>query len=93
LEEVPREDGKLKIEGSAMVAYASSKEEVLETLKRDIYADSGVWDFSKVSIGNVLRKTGLELTGYRFRYTLLSAPSGCQLMRLNSRVLGIVVNY
>jgi hypothetical protein len=38
----------LKIEGSAMVAYASSKEEVLERLKEDIYAKSGVWDFSKV---------------------------------------------
>jgi len=49
LEDVPKEDGKLKIEGSAMVAYASSKEEVLETLKKDIYAESGVWDFSKVS--------------------------------------------
>lgn len=32
-----------------MVAYASSKEEVLEKLKKDIYAESGVWDFSKVS--------------------------------------------
>jgi len=50
LEDVPKEDGKLKIEGSAMVAYASSKEEVLETLKKDIYANSGIWDFSKVSI-------------------------------------------
>jgi len=50
LEDVPKEDGKLKIEGSAMVAYASSKEEVLEALKKDIYAESGVWDFSKVQI-------------------------------------------
>jgi hypothetical protein len=35
--------------GSAMVALASSKEEVLEILKNDIYAKSEVWDFSKVS--------------------------------------------
>jgi hypothetical protein len=32
-----------------MVALASSKEEVLEKLKSDIYAKSEVWDFSKVS--------------------------------------------
>ncbi|KAG9245051.1 hypothetical protein BJ878DRAFT_420053 [Calycina marina] len=50
LEDVPGEDGKLKIEGSAMVAYAASMEEVLEQLKKDVYAESGVWDFSKVQI-------------------------------------------
>lgn len=33
-----------------MVAVASSKEEVLEVLKRDIYAENGVWDFSKVCV-------------------------------------------
>jgi hypothetical protein len=31
-----------------MVALASSKEEVLEQLKADIYAKNEVWDFSKV---------------------------------------------
>lgn len=46
---MPAEGASLKIEGSALVAYASSKEEILETLKRDVYADNGVWDFSKVS--------------------------------------------
>lgn len=45
---MPGSDGKLKIEGSAMVAVASSKEEVVEKLKADIYAESGIWDFSKV---------------------------------------------
>jgi len=50
LKDVPKEGGKLLIEGSAMVAYASSKEEVLEQLKKDVYAESGVWDFSKVQI-------------------------------------------
>ena len=48
LNEVPKEGDGLKIQGSAMVALASSKEEVLETLKKDIYAESNVWDFSKV---------------------------------------------
>lgn len=33
-----------------MVALASSKEEVIEYLKNDIYAKSEVWDFSKVSL-------------------------------------------
>jgi len=34
-----------------MVALASSKEEVLETLKKDIYTENEVWDFSKVGAG------------------------------------------
>jgi len=50
LEEVPAEGAPLKIEGSCMVALASSKDEVLEMLKKDIYATSGVWDFSKIQI-------------------------------------------
>ena len=49
LEEIPKEGEGLKFQGSAMVALASSKEEVLEKLKSDIYAKSEVWDFSKVS--------------------------------------------
>ena len=36
------------MEGSALVAVASSKEEIIERLKKDIYAESGVWDLSKV---------------------------------------------
>ncbi|KAH6722361.1 hypothetical protein BKA61DRAFT_667105 [Leptodontidium sp. MPI-SDFR-AT-0119] len=50
LEEVPKEGDGLKIDGSAMVALASSKEEVIEQLKADIYAKNEVWDFSKIQI-------------------------------------------
>jgi len=49
LDEVPAEGDALKIQGSAMVALASSKEEVLELLKKDVYAQNEVWDFSKAS--------------------------------------------
>lgn len=49
LDEVPDEGASLKIQGSAMVALASSKEEVIEQLKNDIYAKSDVWDLSKAS--------------------------------------------
>ena len=35
-----------------MVARASSKEEVLEILKNDIYSKSEVWDLEKVSFGH-----------------------------------------
>ncbi|PBP21733.1 YCII-related domain protein [Diplocarpon rosae] len=49
LEEVPKDGDGLKIQGSAMVALASSKEEVIEQLKADTYARNEVWDFSKVS--------------------------------------------
>ncbi|CAL3967453.1 unnamed protein product [Diplocarpon coronariae] len=50
LEEVPREGDGLKIQGSAMIALASSKEEVIEQLKADTYARNEVWDFSKIQI-------------------------------------------
>jgi hypothetical protein len=49
LEEVPKEGDALKFQGSAMVALAGSKEEVLEVLRNDIYAKNEVWDLSKVS--------------------------------------------
>ena len=45
----------MKFAGSAMVAVASSKEEVLEFLKNDIYAKNEVWDFSKVSYSRTLK--------------------------------------
>ncbi len=48
MEEVPKEGDALKIQGSAMVALASSKEEVIDQLKADIYAKNEVWDFEKV---------------------------------------------
>lgn len=49
LDEVPKEGADLKFAGSAMIALASSKEEVIEILKKDIYAENDVWDFSKAS--------------------------------------------
>jgi hypothetical protein len=49
LDDVPKEGEQLKFRGSAMVASASSREEVLEILKNDIYTKSGVWDLEKVS--------------------------------------------
>ncbi|PMD55575.1 uncharacterized protein K444DRAFT_617258 [Hyaloscypha bicolor E] len=50
LEEVPKEGEQMKMLGSAMVASASSKEELLEILKNDIYAKSEVWDFDKIQV-------------------------------------------
>lgn len=50
LDEVPKEGEGLKISGSSVVAWASSKEEVMEILKGDIYATEGVWDLEKVSV-------------------------------------------
>jgi uncharacterized protein len=49
--EVPKEgQNPPPIIGSAMLAYAESKEAVLEKLKQDIYTKSGVWDWDKVQI-------------------------------------------
>lgn len=47
----PKIEGQpLDINGSAMLAFAATAEEVLEKLKGDIYAKNNVWDFSKVQI-------------------------------------------
>ena len=44
-------DGEIpKINGSVMMAWAESKDEVLAALKEDIYSTSGVWDWEKVTI-------------------------------------------
>ena len=48
LSDVPKEGEPLKIIGSAMVALAATKEEVVERLKADVYNANGVWDLSKV---------------------------------------------
>ena len=48
LEEVPKEGEPLKIIGSIVVTWATSREEVIEKLKKDIYAKNEVWDFEKV---------------------------------------------
>ncbi|KAI0405986.1 hypothetical protein F4802DRAFT_127562 [Xylaria palmicola] len=41
---------KFSFYGSTLVCVGSSRDEVLELLKRDIYATSGVWDLEKVQI-------------------------------------------
>jgi hypothetical protein len=50
LEEPPKEGEGLKIFGSAMMAHAASKEEVLEVIKQDIYYKSNVWNLDKVRL-------------------------------------------
>tara|TARA_R110002060_G_scaffold24850_8_gene33827 strand:- start:434 stop:697 length:264 start_codon:yes stop_codon:yes gene_type:complete len=75
LEEVPKEGDGLKIQGSAMVALASSKEEVIEKLKADIYAKNEVWDFTKVFLSYYCdRKRDID-SHCRFRFTLSSVLS------------------
>ena len=48
--DLPKEGETPPIIGSAMLAHAESKEEVLEKLKNDIYTESDVWDWNKVQI-------------------------------------------
>jgi uncharacterized protein len=50
LEEVPKEGEGLKIMGSAMMAHAATKEEVLEAIKQDIYFKTNVWNLDKVRL-------------------------------------------
>ena len=33
-----------------MIARASSKEEVIEELKKDVYTTAGIWDWEKVCV-------------------------------------------
>ncbi|KAF2223398.1 hypothetical protein BDZ85DRAFT_197139 [Elsinoe ampelina] len=46
----PPSDGKLDIYGSCMLGIAETKEEILNRLKQDVYAKSGVWDIENVQI-------------------------------------------
>ncbi|GAW12998.1 hypothetical protein ANO14919_023740 [Xylariales sp. No.14919] len=41
---------KFSFYGSTLVCVASSKEEILERLSKDIYATSGVWDLDNAQI-------------------------------------------
>jgi len=50
LEEVPKEGEGLKLNGSAFIALAESREKVLEVLRKDTYAESGIWDMSKIQL-------------------------------------------
>ena len=48
LETPPKEGEPLAINGSAMMAVAASREEVLAKMNEDVYARTGVWDMDKV---------------------------------------------
>lgn len=50
LEEHPAEGQPMKINGSAMLVQASSREEALKVVEGDVYTKSGVWDTSKVGL-------------------------------------------
>ncbi|KAH8911681.1 hypothetical protein BR93DRAFT_921654 [Coniochaeta sp. PMI_546] len=52
LTEVPADDepSSLQFAGSTIIAVAESKEEVLEILKKDVYAQTGVWDVENTQI-------------------------------------------
>jgi len=56
----PTDTGSPSVKGSVMLATASSKEEVLEVLRRDIYTREGVWDLEKVEIIPVSANGGTE---------------------------------
>lgn len=60
LEEPPREGEGLKIVGSAMIAHAASKEDILEVIKNDIYFKTDVWDMQKVNLC-ILQYSSFEL--------------------------------
>lgn len=56
LNEVPTSDDPagFSFAGSTMVVLASSRDEIKEILRRDVYASSGVWDVDNVSLLNPL---------------------------------------
>jgi hypothetical protein len=64
LEEVPKEGEGLKIMGSAMMAHAATKEEVLEAIRQDIYFKSNVWNLDKVRLHISTSKENFMLICY-----------------------------
>ena len=83
LNSVPQDDepSSLDMAGSTLVVVAESKAEVVEVLKKDIYATSGVWDVdnARYSLSKIpcSRLRLLTCTGTnRLRCGPSSAPSG-----------------
>lgn len=62
LDEPVQEGQPMKINGSAMLVQAETREEALKVVESDIYTKSGVWDTSKVRQSNVLRDERLAGT-------------------------------
>lgn len=50
LEDMPPDDevSSMKFAGSTLMIVASSREEIIDMLKEDVYVKSGVWDLEKV---------------------------------------------
>ncbi|MCJ1448423.1 MAG: hypothetical protein MMC23_008938 [Stictis urceolatum] len=64
LAEPLKEGEKPKMTGSVMIALADSEAEVREILQKDIYVESGVWNWDAVTITPikiVVRKTQPDL--------------------------------
>jgi uncharacterized protein len=59
LEEVPKDDeaSSLKFAGSTLVCVGETKQEIIDILKKDIYAESGVWDIENVGLSLFLLAT------------------------------------
>lgn len=64
LEEVPKEGEGLKIMGSALMAHAATKEDVLEAIKQDIYFKTNVWNLDKVRLHICPKKWTIILIRY-----------------------------
>jgi len=89
LEDTPKEGSPLKITGSVMMAVASSKEEVMEKIKSDIYADKGVWDMDKVSLFATDKHYGVEQKFANEEYRSRFSPSSRRLDLLCKEIKGL----
>ena len=49
-DEHPKEGETPKMNGSMLIVMAESEQEIRDTLSKDIYATSGVWDVANVSL-------------------------------------------
>jgi acyl-CoA reductase-like NAD-dependent aldehyde dehydrogenase len=78
LNDVPKDDevSSLDFFGSTLVIEATSKEEVLETLKNDPYGRADVWDFDKV--GQILTSPPSLRAGADFAGANLPVPPGLE---------------
>ncbi|KAL9128634.1 MAG: hypothetical protein Q9217_002730 [Psora testacea] len=55
LDEPVKEGGNLKMNGSFLLAVAETREEVIKTLREDIYTTARVWDWNRIEIHPVSR--------------------------------------
>lgn len=94
LDEQPREGQPMKINGSAMLVSADSKEDVMKLVESDVYYESRVWDPSKVSTLHLVFPHNLliECTLVLLRFKSSLSSLRCELL-YSLRIQSTCIDY